>query len=68
MSALQGVSPEHVFGEIDAMKFRSCLTLFALVASEPSVFTQALGTYFAGQQCERTLELLRAQRAPHREA
>ena len=68
MCALRGVSAEQVLGEIDARKFRSCLTLFALAASEPSVFTQSLGTYFAGKQCERTLELLRVQRAPHREA
>ena len=68
MNALQGISAVQVLGDIDAMKFRSCLTLFALAVSKPSVFTQSLGAYFAGQQCERTLELLRRQWVPQSEA
>ena len=68
MNALHGVSAVQVLGDIDAMKFCSCLTLFARVASKPNVFTQSLGAYFAGQQCERTLELLRGQLVPRSEA
>jgi uncharacterized protein (DUF1810 family) len=60
INALHGVDAEQLLGEIDAMKFRSCLTLFARVASEPAQFLRALSRYYAGRPDERTLELLRA--------
>ena len=50
-------APEQIFGEIDAMKLRSSLTLFAAV--EPSSeFHRALDLLFHGQSDERTLALL----------
>lgn len=50
-------APEQIFGEIDAMKLRSSLTLFAAV--EPnSEFHRALDLFFHGQSDERTLALL----------
>ncbi len=48
-----------IFGPIDALKFRSCLTLFAAVSEPDSIFGHALDQFFAGQGDERTLEWLR---------
>ena len=51
---------EAVFGDIDAMKFRSCLTLFEFVADEPAVFAEALEAFYGGERDRLTLDLLRA--------
>ncbi|MGJ4728465.1 DUF1810 domain-containing protein [Luteimonas sp. SDU101] len=37
-----GQPPARIFGELDAMKFRSCMTLFANVSAPGSVFHAAL--------------------------
>ena len=46
---LSETDPMKVFGWPDHMKFRSCMTLFALV-SEDDLFTKALGKFFGGQE------------------
>ena len=51
-------SAREIFGTVDELKFRSCMTLFALVAGPESVFQQALDRYFAGQPDRLTLDLL----------
>ncbi len=51
--------PEDILGEVDAKKFRSCLTLFAEVAPDEPVFTNALRMFYAGERDEETLRLLR---------
>ena len=51
-------SAEAILGGIDALKFRSCLTLFEAVAGEPALFTEALDAFYDGARDERTLELL----------
>ncbi len=51
-----------VFGEVDAMKLRSSLTLFEAVSGDP-LFGAALDRWFAGSRDEATLDLL-AQGAP----
>lgn len=55
----QDRSARQIFGAPDDMKFRSCMTLFELVAAPGSTFTQALDRYFAGKRDARTLELVR---------
>jgi uncharacterized protein (DUF1810 family) len=44
--------PRHdavqVFGSVDAMKLRSCLTLFAMASNEP-VFRDGLQAFFGGE-------------------
>jgi uncharacterized protein (DUF1810 family) len=54
-----GAAPERVFGAVDALKFRSSMTLFEAVCGEeePS-FAAALATFYAGARDERTLALL----------
>lgn len=48
-------SAEAIFGGIDALKFRSCLTLFAAVPGAPDVFARALDAFFDGERDQRTL-------------
>lgn len=50
---------ENVFGTLDAMKFRSSLTLFAEADPVEPVFREALDRWFDGRKDERTLQLLR---------
>lgn len=56
--AHRGLSAEDIFGGIDAMKLRSCATLFAAVAPQVPVFAQVLTQFYFGQPCHRTQELL----------
>jgi uncharacterized protein (DUF1810 family) len=51
-------SIEEVLGGLDAMKYRSCLTLFGAADSSSPLFENALRRCFAGKADERTLELL----------
>lgn len=60
MNALRGLTATQVLGQIDAAKFRSCLTLFLSVDPQNAVFHEALDRYFAGVQDERTVALLGA--------
>lgn len=46
-----------VLGTPDDLKFRSSMTLFAAVASEP-LFDKALDKFFGGKKDARTLEIL----------
>lgn len=52
-------SAERIFGQVDAMKFRSSMTLFHAAGggAEP-VFTQALAAFYSGDPDPRTLALL----------
>ncbi|HEY9108839.1 MAG TPA: DUF1810 domain-containing protein [Roseateles sp.] len=54
------LSADDILGAIDAMKTRSCLTLFEAVASDERrhLFAQALERFYAGQRDEATLALL----------
>ena len=54
---LTGTSGEEVFGEVDAMKLRSSLTLFSL-AGGGGMFEAALSRWF-GSPDHRTLQLLK---------
>ena len=47
-----------IFGNVDAMKLRSCLTLFAAAAPQQSVFADCLDLYFGGAADEETVRLL----------
>ena len=58
MNALPGSNARQVLGSIDALKFRSCLTLFGVVAPEEDLFQAALDKFYAGKPDPQTLELL----------
>lgn len=54
-------TPEYIFGEVDAMKFRSCLTLFECAAAgtpEAARFAEALSAFYGGRRDEATLDRL----------
>ncbi|WP_313072827.1 DUF1810 domain-containing protein [Melaminivora sp.] len=57
-----GRSPGQMLGAVDALKLRSCLTLFAQVAPEDPLFAQALNALYGGVPDEATLALLQPQR------
>jgi uncharacterized protein (DUF1810 family) len=57
VNAIDGSTASDIFGTIDAMKFRSSMTLFELVAGPASPFCRAIETYYAGQRDEATLSL-----------
>ncbi len=57
VQGLEGRSLHAIFGTPDDMKFRSCMTLFALT-TVPAPFRAALERYCDGRMDERTLELL----------
>lgn len=52
-------SAYDIFGNIDAIKVRSCMTLFDAV-SPNDVFEQVLQQFYGGEQCQRTLKMLEA--------
>ena len=47
-----------IFGEIDGMKLKSSMTLFAYVSEEGSVFHRVLDAFFGGERDGETLMLL----------
>ena len=47
-----------VLGNVDAMKWRSCLTLFAATPDAPPLFTELIAEFYDRQPDERTLQLL----------
>lgn len=49
VNAVKRRSAQDIFGEIDAMKFRSSMTLFAKAAPDKQIFLAALQKYFAGE-------------------
>jgi len=55
---LETNDPTRVFGKPDDMKLRSCMTLFASVYEDGSVFHQVIDKYFSGVPDHRTIEIL----------
>ena len=58
LMAVQGRSATQVFGPIDALKLRSCLTLFERAAPHEPLFGQLLHKYYGGERDASTLQLL----------
>ena len=57
---------EDIFGALDAMKLRSCLTLFDLV-SPNAIFSDFLGNYFNKERCQKTLEIVASELSYYKE-
>ena len=57
--ATRGKTAEQIFGSIDAMKLRSCMTLFEIVAPKQPVFAGVLDAYYRGERDPLTLDALR---------
>ena len=54
-------SASSILGEIDALKFRSCLTLFSLADPAEKIFCDALECFFNNMHDSKTLSLLKAR-------
>jgi uncharacterized protein (DUF1810 family) len=61
MLSIEGRSAAEVLGEVDAMKFRSCLTLFLAVAPDEHRLRAALDRYYAGRPDPLTLGVLQGR-------
>jgi len=48
LTRVPGRSAKQILGEVDALKLRSCITLFMHAAPEEPVFRQVLDRYFDG--------------------
>lgn len=57
----EGKSAAEILGDIDAMKFKSCLTLFSAVEQDTKLFQQALRQLFGAMPDMQTIELLAQQ-------
>ena len=53
----KGESIENIMGDIDALKLRSSMTLFALISEDNSVFHQVLACFYDGNMDELTRKL-----------
>jgi len=48
LAGQQGRSAHQIFGDVDAQKLRSSMTLFARAAPDEAVFTEVLDQYYDG--------------------
>lgn len=60
LQGLTGTTASAVFGEVDAMKLKSSLTLFAEAGGD-AIFCAALERWFGYERDERTLSLLKGE-------
>ena len=51
-------SAERILGPVDALKFRSSMTLFEACSDEPAQFAAALEAFYSGERDAATLERL----------
>ena len=58
VAAVADSTADRILGPVDAMKLRSCMTLFAAAAPEEPSFGEVLTRYFDGQPDQATLARL----------
>ena len=51
---------EDLIGDLDVIKLQSCMTLFAFLSEEGSVFHKVLDCFYKGKMDEKTLNMLKA--------
>lgn len=57
---IQHSFPARIFGQIDAMKLKSSMTLFSIASqNQDNIFQKVLYKFFAGENDERTMEILK---------
>ncbi|HEY8942201.1 MAG TPA: DUF1810 domain-containing protein [Cellvibrio sp.] len=54
-------SATAILGELDALKFRSCLTLFSLADPSEKICSEALQCFFSGNSDPQTIRLLKTR-------
>ena len=60
-------SAEKILGKVDAMKVRSCMTLFREADPKTEVFGKVLDKFYDGKADEKTLKLVREQQRRDKE-
>jgi uncharacterized protein (DUF1810 family) len=61
--SIRGRTALDIFDSPDHMKLKSCMTLFASISSDGSVFHRVLDHYYAGERDAHTLLLLEEQKS-----
>jgi uncharacterized protein (DUF1810 family) len=56
--AHEGTPAEQIFGSIDTLKFRSCMTLFERASNGEAIFADALTAFFEGERDQATVNIL----------
>ncbi|QQA43028.1 DUF1810 domain-containing protein [Pelagovum pacificum] len=54
----EGTPAATIFGQVDALKLRSSMTLFDALPGTPEVFGEVLEAFYDGDRCDRTLAML----------
>ena len=54
----KGKSAAQIFGDADAIKLRSSMTLFALTSEDYTIFDEVLEAFFDGEMDEMTVDLI----------
>lgn len=50
--------PREIMGEIDSLKLRSSMTLFAIISRENSIFHKVICEFYDGEFDKRTIEMI----------
>jgi len=58
IAVAEASTADRILGPVDAMKLRSCLTLFAAAGPQDAVFGEVLTRYFDGEPDQATLARL----------
>ena len=58
---LETDDPNEIFGDVDALKLNSCMTLFDYVSEDENVFSEVIEKFYDGEKDERTLQLIKKQ-------
>lgn len=56
---VEGKSARQIFGQTDALKLKSCMTLFDAVQNETDVFSKVLDKYYQGKKSVRTISVIK---------
>lgn len=57
--SLETDDPIEIFGDIDAMKLNSCMTLFDYISDDDNVFYEVIDKFYDGVKDEKTLQLIK---------
>ena len=52
-----GCSADDIFGDLDAMKVKSCMTLFDVICPD-DIFAEVFNKFYANKRCDLTIRML----------
>lgn len=55
---VKGLTAEEILGQVDAMKVRSCMTLFQAAAPDIAIFSEVLKKYYKNEPDSQTKKML----------